>query len=83
MNPVTPSHTPGASSAGQPMKKWEYRMIDSADVAGGSFVMGKSRESIEEYLNEIGTEGWEIVNLDFVELENRSSFVGVAKREKR
>ena len=45
--------------------------------------MGKSRESMEEYLNEIGSEGWEIVNLDFVELENRSSFVGVAKREKR
>lgn len=65
------------------MKKWEYRMVDSADVEGGSFVMGKSRESIEEYLNDLGTEGWEIVNLDFVELENRSSFVGVAKREKR
>ncbi len=65
------------------MTEWEYRLVDSNDVEEGSFLSGKSREAIEEYLNRLGAEGWEVINLDFVELENRTSFVGIAKREKR
>lgn len=65
------------------MKEWEYRLIDSSDAANGNFLMGVSREAIEEYLNDLGAQGWEIVNVDFVEQENRTSFLGVAKREKK
>lgn len=64
------------------MKKWEYRFLDSMDIEEGGFLAVKSRGAIETYLNGLGDEGWEIVNLDFVEIEGRTSFVGIAKREK-
>ena len=63
------------------MRKWEYKYLDSLDIEEGDFLAIKSRESVEEYLNQLGAEGWEVINLDFVEVEGRTSFVGVAKRE--
>ena len=65
------------------MKKWEYKIIDSIDAPGdvGRIFKRKDRNAIEAYLNELGESGWEIVNIDFRELEDRSSFCGVAKRE--
>lgn len=62
------------------MAGWEYRLVDSSDADDGNFLEGASRQKIEEYLNGLGADGWEIVNLDFVETESRSSFIGVAKR---
>jgi len=64
------------------MKKWEYKLVDSLDIEEGDFLAVKSREAVEFHLNELGAQGWEIINLDFVEIEGRTSFVGVAKREK-
>ena len=65
------------------MKKWEYRIIDTKDVPGGGILTGKSRDSIEDYLNELGGQGWEIVNLDALEWQGHHlTFLGVAKREK-
>lgn len=64
------------------MKRWEYKLLDSRE-AGGSGWFGKSRESLEQYLNSLGAEDWELVNIDALELEGRRSFVGVAKREKK
>ena len=63
------------------MKKWEYMIVDSKDVASGGIFRGRDRSEIDKYLNRLGQEGWEIVNLDFRELENRFEFTGVAKRE--
>lgn len=37
-------------------KKWEYRVIGLPPPAGGSHMM-------EEFLNEYGREGWELVQL--------------------
>ena len=65
------------------MKKWEYRIIDTKEVPGGGIFKGKSRQSVETYLNEFGQQGWEIVNIDVLELEGRMEFVGVAKREQQ
>jgi hypothetical protein len=64
------------------MKKWEYMIVDSKDVPGGRMFRGKDRAEVDTYLNQLGEEGWEIVNLDFHELGNRFDFSGVAKREK-
>ena len=63
------------------MAKWEYKIVDSKDVPGGGIFKGKDRAAVESYLNQLGYEGWEIVNLDFRELEGRLEFSGVAKRE--
>ena len=65
------------------MKKWEYKIIDSKDVSREGIFKGRTREKIEQYLNALGEEGWEIVNIDSFELESRTSFVGIAKREKQ
>jgi hypothetical protein len=65
------------------MKKWEYKIIDTKDVPGGGILRGKSRDAIEAYLNELGGQGWEIVNLDALELQgHRLTFLGAAKRER-
>lgn len=42
----------------------------------------KTVRDIEDYLNRLGDDGWEIVNLDFRELSSHREFVGVAKRPK-
>ena len=64
------------------MKKWEYRIVDSKDVCNGRRFKGKKRTDVEAYLDELGVDGWEIINLDFRELERtRFEFSGVAKRE--
>jgi len=63
------------------MTKWEYKIVDSKDVSGGGILKGKDRADVEAYLNGLGMDGWEIINLDFNELENRFEFSGVAKRE--
>ena len=64
------------------MRTWEYKIIDSRDVPRGGILKGRSREALEAYLNQLGASGWEVVNIDSLELEGRRSFVGLAKREK-
>jgi len=44
-------------------------------------IRGPGRKDIEKYLDVLGSRGWEIVNLDFRELDSRGSFTGVEKRE--
>ena len=63
------------------MKTWEYKLVDSKDVCSGGVFKGKKRTDVEAYLNELGSDGWEIINLDFRELERRFEFSGVARRE--
>jgi hypothetical protein len=64
------------------MRTWEYKIIDSHEVPREGKLRGRSREALEEYLNQLGSDGWEVVNIDSLELESRREFVGIAKREK-
>ena len=66
------------------MAVWEYKILDSADVQSAGMFKGKSREALEAYLNQLGAKGWEVVNLDALDLAQggKAEFVGVAKREK-
>jgi hypothetical protein len=63
------------------MKKFEYKMIDTRDVESAGIFKGRIREDIETYLNSLGADGWELVNVDFRELEGGSEFAGIMKRE--
>lgn len=63
------------------MKKWEYIVLDSKDIPRAGILKGRDRSGVEKYLNNLGREGWELVNIDFRELESRFEFTGVAKRE--
>jgi hypothetical protein len=66
------------------VKKWEYMIIDSNEMGRGidlkDLISGPRKEKVEKYLNQIGSEGWEVVNIDFVD-ELRVHFTGLAKRE--
>ena len=64
------------------MKKWEYRIIDTKEVPGGGIFHGKSREAVEAYLNELGEQGWEIINIDALELQSYGAALDLAKRER-
>jgi len=69
------------------MEKWEYKLLDSKklpDVEKGIFKQPKvSLDEAEHYLNKLGEDGWEIIDIDFDFLiHDTGAFVGVAKRKK-
>ena len=59
---------------------WEYMILVSLNAPGGGMFKEKSKAAVEKYLNELGAEGWEIVNIELTEREDRLSFIGLAKR---
>lgn len=62
------------------IQKFRYKVVDSRDVATAGFFKGRKREDIEAYLNELGQEGWELINVDFRELEGGLEFAGIMKQ---
>lgn len=70
------------SVIGGVIRTWEYKIIDSHDVPREGTLRGRSREALEDYVNQLGAEGWEVVNIDALELESRMNFLGIAKRER-
>lgn len=63
------------------MTTWQYKIIDSKDIDNASRLKGPSAAEAESFLNELGADGWELLHLDWRELEHRMSFTGVAKRK--
>jgi len=63
------------------MRKWEYRIVDSRTMSGGGAFKGKDLEAVETWLNQLGGEGWEIIELNFREIQKGYEFTGLAKRE--
>lgn len=64
------------------MDEWEYKVLDSKHVNRGSFVLSTTPEQVEEYLNGLGSAGWEVVSFSYVAAPQRMSFIGIAKRRK-
>lgn len=54
------------------MKKWEYKV---------EFIYSDIK--LEDYLNEYGSDGWELISLRYTELEIESYHSLVFKREKQ
>lgn len=63
------------------MKKYKYKIVDTRDVASAGLFKGRKREDVEAYLNLLGAQGWELVNVDFRELEGGLEFAGVMKKD--
>ncbi|MDG1121352.1 MAG: DUF4177 domain-containing protein [Glaciecola sp.] len=63
------------------MKKYEYKIVDTRDVESAGLFKGRQREDVETYLSSLGAEGWDLVNVDFRELEGGLEFAGIMKRE--
>ncbi|MCJ7432920.1 MAG: DUF4177 domain-containing protein [Anaerolineales bacterium] len=55
------------------IKQWEYRV-----QTVGSFWSGVKADELEQFLNEWGEEGWEVVSTHI--LENRNKINVIAKR---
>jgi hypothetical protein len=69
------------------MEKWEYKLLDSKTLPEAEKSMFKQTKvtigEAEAYLNKLGAEGWEIIDIDFDFLiHDTGAFVGVAKRKK-
>jgi len=62
------------------MNLYEYKIIHSTDVESEGLFKGRSRQALENHLNKLGQQGWEIINVDFSELEANKSFSAIAKR---
>jgi hypothetical protein len=63
---------------------WEYKIVNSADANKRGFLTGVTVEDVEKYLNSLGSQGWEIIDLDF-QMDptipgGPTHFHGVAKR---
>lgn len=70
------------------MDRWEYLLLDSKKLpsADGGILKPKkvTFEDAQAYLNKLGAEGWEIIDIDFDFLiHDTGAFVGVAKRKRR
>ena len=65
------------------LRRWEYKLISTNDVPSGGFLGIKERDALEAYLNQLGTEGWEIVSIDFTDtMQSPSFFQALARRER-
>ena len=62
------------------MQRFEYKFIDSRDVETAGLFKGRKLEDVEAYLNDLGRQGWDLVNVDFRELEGTLEFAGVMKK---
>jgi len=63
------------------MNQFTYKVIDTRDVETAGLFKGRKREDVEAYLNNLGVEGWELVNVDFRELEGGLEFAGIMKKK--
>ncbi len=64
------------------MKKWEYRIVTSDDVQGSGFFKTVEREAVQAHFNELGEQGWEVVNVQFVEAMGAFAVRALLKRER-
>lgn len=69
------------------MDKWEYKLLDSKKLPETEKSLFKQQKATlleaEMYLNKLGEDGWEIIDIDFDFLvHDTGAFVGVAKRKK-
>jgi hypothetical protein len=70
----------------QRIREWEYKVIDLIEdirKQGVNEIETSARwiygSDLEETLNRLGTQGWELINVHFL-LENEALVVGVFKR---
>jgi len=59
------------------MLKWGYNIFDTTQVTSAG------REGLEELLNSLGDEGWEVVAANVDHVWGNFNIMGVAKSEKQ
>ena len=64
------------------MKTWEYRVVTADDVERSGFFQTVNPKVLEEHLNHLGEQGWELVSIDFLDTTSTLYFRAVLKRER-
>ncbi|MBB4634375.1 DUF4177 domain-containing protein [Longimicrobium terrae] len=64
------------------MKTWEYYVLTPDEVERSGFFQTVSPKAVEARLNELGSTGWELVNIDFLDSTADLHFRAVLKRER-
>ena len=62
------------------MIQWEYPVIDSRFFPCGGKFKGKEKDIVDMYFTIIGHEVWEVISLDFRDVQRGYEFVGLAER---
>lgn len=67
------------------MTKWEYKILDSVKLKEEKIISSTlSIYKFEEFLNELGRDGWEIFQMEVEKIGNDvGAFHGIAKRQVR
>ncbi len=47
------------------MDRWEYKTIRAKEVAVNVFFPRKTAERIDEFFNDLGRQGWEVIQFNF------------------
>ena len=64
-------------------QQWEYRIVHDEDVKQTDLFGRPKRAAVEALLNQLGAEGWELVNIDFSDDGPKFFFTGVLKRPRQ
>lgn len=64
------------------MEKWEYKTILGKDLGVHIFSARKTAKAMDQALNELGRQGWELVQLNFSGVAGASGIAGVLKRRR-
>lgn len=65
------------------MKTWEYYVVTPDEIERSGFFQTVNAKALEARLNELGSTGWELVNIDFLDTTSTLYFRAVMKRERR
>jgi len=63
------------------MANWEYKLLSTVDLEKrGLLVKSAEPDEVEKYFNSLGSEGWEIISIDFIDTTAFLDFRGIARR---
>lgn len=64
------------------MKTWEYYVLTPDEVERSGFFQTVDPKALQARLNELGSTGWELVSIDFLDTTSTLHFRAVMKRER-
>ena len=64
------------------MEKWEYKTLRAKELGISIFSSRRTAMAIDDYLNELGRQGWELVEFNFGSLSAKAGIAGLLKRRR-
>jgi Domain of unknown function (DUF4177) len=64
------------------VERWEYKTLRAKELDISIFSSHKTAVAIDEVLNELGRQGWELVEFNFGCLGGKAGIAGLLKRRR-